>query len=305
MTTFFLDLWHDLREKRLWPVAAGLALAIIAVPIVLTKSSSAPTAPAGQPAVQKSAHLPAVSLDQTSVASSHLNVFKERNPFKDLADKAGATVTGSAAATAGTPSTGSVLGGTNTGGSGSGSSSASGSGGSSGSSGSSSGSGGGSSSGGSGGSSSNPIAPDGKPVTPGLHFYIFTADVRFGQSGHVHTYNGIRQLDMLPPDKHPVVVFMGMKDAGGTAVFFNPSALTATGEGKCVAGCEFIYMKKGQEETLFSGRTAYELKLVAVHTREVSKDKAAGNSSPSKKVTAARKRQERTLLAVPSLAFKR
>ena len=29
MTTFFLDLWHDLREKRLWPVAAGLAVAIL------------------------------------------------------------------------------------------------------------------------------------------------------------------------------------------------------------------------------------------------------------------------------------
>ena len=32
MKMFFLDLWHDLREKRLWPVAALLLLALVAVP---------------------------------------------------------------------------------------------------------------------------------------------------------------------------------------------------------------------------------------------------------------------------------
>ena len=40
MTTFFLDLWQDLREKRLWPVAAGLAVAIVALPVALVKPAS-------------------------------------------------------------------------------------------------------------------------------------------------------------------------------------------------------------------------------------------------------------------------
>ena len=301
MTNFFLDLWHDLRAKRLWPVAVGLAVAIIAVPVVLTKSSSGPATPPSQPVEQKTAHLPAVNLDPTSVASSHLDVFKERNPFKDLADKTGTVLgaTGTTVATgspAGTGTSGSATGGSGatTGSSGSASKASSGSG------------GGGSSSGGSSGSSSQPSAPDGNPVTPGLHFYVFTVDVRFGQTGHVHSYNGVRQLDLLPPSKRPILVFMGAKDGGKTAVFFNPSALRATGEGKCVAGCEFLYMKKDQEETLFdSGHTEYTLKLNAVHVQEVSKDEAAGSTTPSKNVSAASKRQERTLLAVPSLAFKR
>ena len=40
MTTFFIDLWHDLREKRLWPVAVGLLAAIVAVPAILFKPAS-------------------------------------------------------------------------------------------------------------------------------------------------------------------------------------------------------------------------------------------------------------------------
>ena len=35
MKIFLLDLWHDLRAKRLWPVAAVLAVALVAVPVVL------------------------------------------------------------------------------------------------------------------------------------------------------------------------------------------------------------------------------------------------------------------------------
>ena len=40
MKVFFLDLWQDLREKRLWPVAAGLLIAVIAVPVLLLNSGS-------------------------------------------------------------------------------------------------------------------------------------------------------------------------------------------------------------------------------------------------------------------------
>ena len=37
MKIFLLDLWHDLRAKRLWPVALVLAVALVAVPVVLSK----------------------------------------------------------------------------------------------------------------------------------------------------------------------------------------------------------------------------------------------------------------------------
>ena len=37
MKVFFLDLWQDLREKRLWPVALVLLLGLAAVPVLLAK----------------------------------------------------------------------------------------------------------------------------------------------------------------------------------------------------------------------------------------------------------------------------
>ncbi len=53
MKIFLLDLWHDLREKRLWPVAVVLAVGLVAVPVVLSKPSAAPPAPAVE---QQAAH---------------------------------------------------------------------------------------------------------------------------------------------------------------------------------------------------------------------------------------------------------
>ena len=80
MTTFLLDIWHDLREKRLWPVAIGLLVATIVVPVVLTKpTSGAP--PADAPATDTTAALPVVSLDEGTVDGSRLDVFDIKDPF--------------------------------------------------------------------------------------------------------------------------------------------------------------------------------------------------------------------------------
>ena len=48
MKIFMLDLWHDLREKRLWPVALVLLAGLLAVPVLLAKD---PEEPAPAPAV--------------------------------------------------------------------------------------------------------------------------------------------------------------------------------------------------------------------------------------------------------------
>ena len=302
MTTFFLDLWQDLREKRLWPVAAGLAVAIVALPVALVKPASSPSPSSAPPSEPQAAKLPAVSLDQGSVSSSHLNVFKERNPFKGLTDQ---TTLGVGMASPTASPTGAIPGsGGSSSGGGSGSSTSSSSG----------GSGGGSSSGGSGGgSSSSASGPDGKPVSPGLHYYIFTADVKFGQTGHVHTYKGVKELDLLPPDKSPVVAFMGVKNGKSAVFFIDDPAITAAGEGKCDGhGCHFVELKPGQEETLSvsTGNVSmsWTLKVVALDTREVSRKDFTGNTTPDKsnaKVSASSTKPEPTLLTVPGLALKR
>src|SRR5918992_3795723 len=51
MKNFLLDLWNDLRAKRLWPVAVVLLAALVAVPVVLSKGAEEPAVapPAAQP----------------------------------------------------------------------------------------------------------------------------------------------------------------------------------------------------------------------------------------------------------------
>ena len=54
MTTFLSDLWADLREKRLWPVALLLLVALVAVPVVLAKPGAEPAPPPPAPPSQQS-----------------------------------------------------------------------------------------------------------------------------------------------------------------------------------------------------------------------------------------------------------
>ncbi|HEX8076045.1 MAG TPA: hypothetical protein VF545_13805, partial [Thermoleophilaceae bacterium] len=227
MTTFFLDLWQDLRAKRLWPIAVALLAATIGVPVLLFKPASEelPALATAQPEGQK---LPAVTLDDSSVAGSNLNVFKEKNPFAAT----GAAGTGSTAETPLGKSVEEAL--KSTGDSGSAAS----------------GSSGGAISGGGTSGGSAPVGPDGAPVTPGVHFFTYTADVRFGKRGSEKTYKSVGGLDVLPDADHPVVSFYGVKD-GKTAVFFLPDpAFRADGEGECVPSpdvCRFLYMKQGDD----------------------------------------------------------
>ena len=95
----------DLRERRLWPLAVVLLVAIVAVPLVLAKSPGpaappppAPLAAAGRP-VRTS--LPSVSV---GASSSHLAVHsKPHNPFapSKLAKRAKTAATHGSSATNG------------------------------------------------------------------------------------------------------------------------------------------------------------------------------------------------------------
>src|SRR5688500_3334631 len=91
MHNFLLDLWHDLREKRLWPIAVALLAATLAVPFVLMEKEQPAPAPApgsaqGQTAADK---LPTITLDEVgNKAPSNLAAFRsaQRNPFAPLKD---------------------------------------------------------------------------------------------------------------------------------------------------------------------------------------------------------------------------
>ena len=85
-----------------------------------------------------------------------------------------------------------------------------------------------------------------RPGSPGLRYFTYTADVRFGKRGHLKTYKSVNELDLLPDGNAPIVSFMGVKD-GNTAMFFVADpAYSADGEGSCQPtpqNCMFIFLK--------------------------------------------------------------
>src|SRR3954471_13740121 len=177
MTTFFIDLWHDLRERRLWPVAVGLLAAIVAVPAILFKPVSNATPPsAAAPKPTGVATLPVVNVESGPIRGSKLESFKasEKNPFKPMKDLAAAPGTNGTDGSTGADATSSAGG---SGGSGGSSSAAGGSG----------SSGGGSVSGGSPGGSSTPSSSGGSTPSgssaPSTQWFRYAADFSFGKTG--------------------------------------------------------------------------------------------------------------------------
>jgi hypothetical protein len=289
MTTFLLDIWHDLREKRLWPVAVGLLVATIAVPVVLFK----PTAGAPQnqaPVAGDTAALPVVALDQSSIDNSVLGTFDATNPFASKKDKISGPATGTTgaagvAASGSTPLGDSLFGG-------------------------SSGSSGGGTAGGSGGTVPGSSGGSGG----GTRYFTYTVDVTFGPRGKTEKYGQVDTLHLLPDDKNPIVSFMGMADGAKTAVFFvvDP-AMQADGEGECnptPEDCRFVYLKVDDaqdEQTLTSseGLVEYTLRLDAIHIKYLSEGDATGDTTPDKAPdtpAAAKRRQQYNLATHPLLS---
>jgi hypothetical protein len=227
MQTFLLDLWHDLREKRLAPVAVVLLLALVAVPVLLAKPAEDPGSaniPAPEPKKDNEAlaALTKVKLgeDATVPKGSTLGVFDPDNPFappKGTIKKEGATSPsidgGEDTAPAGETGTGGATTEGDTGG---------------------------------GAPSIPPSGGDGTTETT----FMYVADVTFKANGRTRHIKGMQKLDMLPSPSSPLLIFMGVTANGGNAVFLVDSTLEAAGEGKCKPSekeCAFAYIGPGSE----------------------------------------------------------
>jgi hypothetical protein len=265
MTTFFIDLWHDLRERRLWPVAVGLLAAIVAVPAILFKPVSNATPPsAAAPKPAGVATLPVVNVESGPIRGSKLEAFSagEKNPFKPMKDLAETPGTSATAGTSGADATSA----SSSGGAGSASASAGGD----------SSSGGGAVSGGSpsgGPSSSGGSTPSSNPA-PTTQWFRYAADFSFGKTGSkAKVFESVANFTLLPNEATPAVVFLGAGADGKTAMFYVADpAFTAGGEGDCNADgadCRYVTLKVGDstDEETFSavdGSVSYDLKLLKV-----------------------------------------
>jgi hypothetical protein len=235
MKIFLLDLWHDLREKRLAPVAAVLLLGLVAVPVLLAKPAEQPE-PAPAPAAVKPdpealAALAKVKLGEEEVGKgSTLGVFDPDNPFtppKGTIKKEGA----GSGSTAGPGDTQTPTGG-DTG---------------------STGPGGDPGTGfdpGPGGGFTPPTGGGGGGGKTETTVYKYVVDITFEANGRTRRIKGLEKLDMLPNDSSPLLIFMGVTAKGSDAVFLVDSTLEAAGEGRCKpspAECAFAYIGAGSE----------------------------------------------------------
>jgi hypothetical protein len=270
MKIFLLDLWHDLRAKRLWPVALVLAVALVAVPVVLSKpSETAGPAPVQTvrkaPDPKEAAALAQVKLDSSAhdARGSTLDTFDPSDPFRPPAKvtKKKKTETDAPSSVEGNTGGGTPAGDTGA---------------STGTTGGDIGSTGGGTTGTTGGTGGG-----GTPTTTTTQ-YRYVVDVTFTANGRTRHIKGLERLDMLPSQASPLLLFLGATPNGGNAVFLVDSTLQAAGEGRCkpkASECAFLYIGPGSEhEFTNDDGDSYTLKIDEIRKVRVDASASAGAS---------------------------
>lgn len=238
------DLWAELVERRLWPVALLLVAALVAVPVVFAKKPSAEQtaalgtdAPAVPAAAAQPPGEPVVSVAAGVVQAPLIG--RAKDPFHQQFVPSRAATAG-AGAPNGAPTTGAGGSGPATGGAGGG---------------------------GSGGK-----------ANPAPRTYVYASvDVHFGRAASPLTeIKDVPRLAPLPSAGDPILIFMGTRADHETAVFMLSTDVKAQGDGRCVPSaktCEAIELRRGGVALLdVTGAdgfvTQYELDLddVALHT---------------------------------------
>jgi hypothetical protein len=269
MKAFALDLWHDLCEKRLWPLALVLLAGLVAVPVLLAKPVGDPGPP---PAVRSTAaveendeggRLAQVKLDEgeTANAGSTLGVFDPSDPFKPpkkvreaaeedpgAGSQAGPGDQATEDAGSGRPPSG-------------------------------------------GGTSVDGVAiivpppPGGDPSPPSDDAesvpvaYKYVVDVTFTANGRTRRIKGMEKHDMLPGQASPLLIAMGVTEDGGNAVFLVDATLEGAGEGRCTPSgreCERAYIGPGSEHVFTQdGGDTYTVRVDEIRKVEVKGAKAS------------------------------
>jgi hypothetical protein len=292
MKTVLLDLWYDLREKRLWPLAVLLAVAVAAVPLVLRKDAEpapapvAGAAPQAQTADADAEALAIKALEEGSLPSSKLDKFSAKNPFRPLVkERSVEEVASQLGSTPSTPAGGdpSDAGGT-----------------------------GGGDAGGSTGGGGSPPSPSGDvgpvdteddtgedtgddtaddaPDKKTLTEYAYVVDLTFIANDRRRRIKGMEKLDILPSAANPLLLFLGVTDNAGNAVFLVDSTLKAAGEGRCKPNpeqCAFVYIGPGSEHQFANEEgDSYTLRVDEIRRVKLGDGKKAGASKKNKKKVA-------------------
>jgi hypothetical protein len=258
------NIWRDLVDRRLWPVALLLGIALIAIPVLLSHSSSSAPGKSAVANVSPTAPVAGVA-PVASVSSTVAPAGSTRNPFHQQhlpkAPASGVQVTGTVAGTSsGAPGGASGVG------------AASGAGGVNSATGSSSSSSLSKSTtvtvhrGSARRGSSRRVTRHPKPAQSGPP----EALLRLRRAGEPKRLYSLKRLMPLPSRHSPVLVFLGFRDGGRTAVFLVPSSTSPNGEGTCKPVrkvCSTLYLHAGETEYLDVGSASHTVQYVLNYLR--------------------------------------
>jgi hypothetical protein len=251
---FFGDVVYDLRQRNLLLVAIMLAVAVVAVPLLISMSGSGSSVPAG-PAAQASAGIDPEA--QNAVVAYHPGVrnFKQRlrdlsakDPFKQQYTSAAAAgntldqVTSTSSTSSGEST--SVSGGTG------------------------SGNGGGGGNGGAGSKKTN---------NQTLYTYYVT-DVSVGESGGtLAPVDNVSQFQFLPSADKPVLVYLGTSSGGSQALFLVSNDVASVGgNGTCFPtadACQLLGLNPGAGADLIYGPDGKTYHLDVTKIKRVTSSK--------------------------------
>jgi hypothetical protein len=262
------NLWGQLVQRRLWPVAILLVAALAAVPLALAKQP-APANPAAPLASTDKgddvlASQPIVAQASAADRSKHHKVLgKAKNPFGVAETETGsgtppssdgvAKADDSAATTTSTTSGGTTP----------------------------------TTSGDSTTPTTTPPTGTTTPVpAPPKTYDMYDLTVRFGDENGT-ARKTLKRLQPLPSKESPVLIYLGVMRDGKTAVFLVGSNVNPVGDGSCDPGpddCQTLRLRAGDTEFLDvvgDGGTVgaqYQLDLVKIHKGKTTSAKRASAS---------------------------
>lgn len=263
---FLLDIYHDLRERHLLPLVAILLVALVVLPIVLSKSSSSEEE-AGAAIATPSAVTPSSSL-VVAKATPGLRAYHRRlsdrtarNPFKQQ----GSSAAGEGSAPEPTSVEEVTIGGEpeeiSTGG---------------------------------GQPSPSPEGNDEPPSGGQLKYYSWTIDVRVTpvSSGKDKPEASVRhnlpEMTMLPSRSVPALTFIGVsKDEKNAVMLVSDKVTGLFGDATCTVGseaCQLIVLEPEIPETVVYGADSrtYRVELLKVSLTETDKLNTAPLGKPKK-----------------------
>ena len=272
------NVWRQLVQRRLWPVAILLIAALAGVPLALAQE---PAAPAPAPPVATTDGETALAVQPIVAQASAADRGKRRkvlgaskNPFglpKEEDSGSATPASSNGSTTAKEPATTTATGGSAP------------------------------SSGVSVPGGGSPTVPPSVAPTPGPapHTYsMYELTVRFGDSEAGGDRQSVERLEPLPSTENPVLIYLGVLKDGKTAVFLVDHGVSAIGDGDCRPTpdeCETVRLRAGDTEFFDvvdedgTVTAQYQLDLVKIHkSTTTSASRAKASSKAGQRLVKAR-----------------